>query len=67
MTHIKSISNKIKNKNFLTYGLDKSANFRIENVINNKDYSQFNLSINLPGQKKDYIKNYNYRLLVYIT
>ena len=53
---IKSISNKIKNKNFLTYGLDRSANFRIENVINNKDYSQFNLSINLPGQKKDYIK-----------
>ena len=40
----------------MTYGLDRSANFRIENVINNKDYSQFNLSINLPGQKKDYIK-----------
>ena len=53
---IKSISKKIKNKNFLTYGLEKNANFRIKNVIYKKEYSLFDLIISLPGQKINYIK-----------
>ena len=53
---IKEISNKIKNKNFLTYGLDKNANFKIDNIIYKKDYSQFDLIITLPGQKSVHLK-----------
>ena len=52
----KEISNKIKNKNFLTYGLDKNANFKINNIIYNKNYSQFDLIITLPGQKSVHLK-----------
>ena len=43
---------KIKNKNFLTYGLYKDSNFRILNILQKKNLSQFDLLINLPGKKK---------------
>ena len=47
----KEIINKSKNKNILTYGIDHKSNFRIKNIIQNKNFSKFNLSINVPGQK----------------
>ncbi len=42
----------IKNKNFLTYGLNKNSNFKILNILQKKNLSQFDLLINLPGKKK---------------
>ena len=48
----KEILKKIKNKNFYTYGLTKNSNFQIINVVQKKFFSQFNLSINIPGNNK---------------
>ena len=48
----KEILKKIKNKNFYTYGLAKNSNFQITNVVQKKFFSQFNLSINIPGNNK---------------
>jgi len=48
----KEILKKIKNKNFYTYGLAKNSNFKITNVVQKKFFSQFNLSINIPGNNK---------------
>ena len=48
----KEILKKIKNKNFYTYGLTKNSNFQITNVVQKKFFSQFNLSINIPGNNK---------------
>ena len=48
----KEILNKIKNKNFYTYGLDNNSNFRIFNVLQNKLFSQFDLSIKIHGNNK---------------
>ncbi len=54
--NIKNILPKIKNKNFYTYGLSKQSNFIIENVIQNKSYSKFDVKIKIPGKTK-IIKN----------
>ena len=45
------------NKNFLTYGIDTKSNFRIKNIIYKKNFSQFSLSISIPGKTKDEIRN----------
>ena len=41
----------LKIKNFLTYGINKKSNFYINNIIQSKNYSLFNLKIKLPGKK----------------
>ena len=51
------IIKKIKIKNFYTYGLNAKSNFQIINIIQNKNFSKFNLKIRLPGKKKYFIKN----------
>jgi len=48
----KEILTKLKNKNFYTYGVEKNSNFRILNIIQNKFFSQFDLSIKIPGKIK---------------
>tara|TARA_Y100000590_G_scaffold453747_1_gene599358 strand:+ start:3524 stop:4915 length:1392 start_codon:yes stop_codon:yes gene_type:complete len=48
----KEILKKIKNKNYYTYGINKSANFKILNIFQRKFFSQFDLKINIPGNKK---------------
>ena len=53
---LKSTLSKIKNKNFYTYGLDKKSNFKIENILQNKSYSKFDVKIKIPGKIKA-IKN----------
>ena len=53
---LKSTLSKIKNKNFYTYGLDKKSNFMIENILQNKSYSKFDVKIKIPGKIKA-IKN----------
>ncbi len=60
---IKKIIPKIKNKNFLTYGFSKKANFNIFNSTYRKDYSIFDLKISLLGQKKIIIKNIKLNLM----
>ena len=55
--NIKSIINKINHKNYLTYGKDKSSNYRIYNIRQNINNSTFNIKITLPGQKTKNIKN----------
>ena len=54
---------KLKNKNFYTYGLSKNSNYLINNVRLVKEYSKFDLVINLPNKKKRIIKNFKIPLL----
>ncbi|RPG57740.1 MAG: UDP-N-acetylmuramate--L-alanine ligase [Flavobacteriales bacterium TMED235] len=53
----KSIISKLKNTNYLTYGVDKKSNFRILNISQNILYSKFDIKINIPGKKEKYLKN----------
>ena len=47
---------KSKNKNFYTYGKDKTSNFQIINIKQNFKLSSFDMKINIPSKKK-IIKN----------
>ena len=51
--NIKEVIKKTKNKNFYTYGLSKDANFHITNTLQKEKYSEFNLKIKIPGNKKE--------------
>ncbi len=51
--NIKDVIKKTKNKNFYTYGLSKNANFHITNTLQKEKYSEFNLKIKIPGNKKE--------------
>ena len=62
-SEIKKIISKINNKNFLTYGFSKKANFKILNPIYNKDFSIFDLKINVPGSKSKNIKKIKLNLI----
>ncbi len=57
------ICNKIKIKNFYTYGTNKKANFLIKNIRQLKEFSQFCIDVRLPGKKKISIKNIKIPLL----
>ena len=59
----KEIISKLKIKNFHTYGVDKKSQFRIKNIFQLKEYSIFDLTINLPGKKNYIIKNIKIPLL----
>lgn len=48
----KDVLKQVKNKNYYTYGVSKNSNFRITNVLQKKYFSQFNLLINISGNKK---------------
>jgi UDP-N-acetylmuramate--alanine ligase len=43
---------KIKIKNFYTYGINSKSQFYIKNVKQVKEFSEYDLAINLPGKKK---------------
>ncbi|MBD1160653.1 UDP-N-acetylmuramate--L-alanine ligase, partial [Pelagibacterales bacterium SAG-MED15] len=53
----REIIKKLKNKNFYTYGTKYNSNFQINNILQNKNFSKFNLKILMPGKKKFFIKN----------
>ncbi len=53
----------IKNKNFYTYGEDLKSNFLIKNLMQKKEITQFDLTVNLPNKKKQIIKNIKIPLL----
>ena len=50
--NINEILNKIKNKNFYTYGINKNSNFQILNVSQKINFSSFDIKINIPANKK---------------
>nr|MBC8304992.1 UDP-N-acetylmuramate--L-alanine ligase [Pelagibacterales bacterium] len=43
----KEIIKKLKIKNFYTYGTDKNSQFRIKNILQSKEFSQFDINIKL--------------------
>ena len=57
------ILKKIKIKNYYTYGTNPNSQFRIKNVKQYKDYSQFNVLVSLPGKKKLSLTNIKIPLL----
>ena len=54
---------KIKIKNYYTYGTNPKSQFHIQNVKPAKDFSEYNLSIKLPGKKNISIKKIKIPLL----
>ena len=61
--NIQKILNKIKNKNILTYGESKKANYQITKIKYNSDSTIFDLSFKDREKKKKKIKNINVKLL----
>ena len=53
----REILKNIKNVNLSTYGTNKNSNFQILNIVQNKDYSKFDLKISILGTKARFIKN----------
>ena len=54
---------KIKIKNFYTYGINSKSQFYIKNVKQVKEFSEYDLAINLPGKKKTIISKIKIPLL----
>ena len=61
--NLRKLSNKIKNKNILTYGENKKANYRISNIKYKIDFSIFDLNYKDIHQKNKKIKNIKLKLL----
>jgi UDP-N-acetylmuramate--alanine ligase len=61
--NLKSILSKCKSNNYLTYGFNKNANYRICNIKKKENYSIFDLKIKIPGDKLHKIKNIKVKLL----
>ena len=61
--NIRQILNKIKNKNILTYGESKKANYQISKIKYNFDSTSFDLSFIDREKKNKKIKNINVKLL----
>ena len=59
----KSIINKIKNQNIITYGLNQKSNFRIKNIKLQSNISIFDLEVNLPNQGKKIYKSFKIPLI----
>ena len=57
------IINKLKSKNFYTYGLNSKSNFLIKNIKQSVNFSDFDLIVNLPNKKKTIIKKLRIPLL----
>ena len=61
--NIKNILKKIKNKNILTYGFNKKADYLISKARYNTGYSLFDLTFKNLNNKKITIKNINLKLI----
>ena len=46
------IISKLKSHNYYTYGLNPKSNFLIKNIKQEKDFTEFDLIVNLPNKKK---------------
>jgi len=54
---------KLKSQNFYTYGRNARSNFLINNIRQNKKFTEFNLLVNVPNKKKLFIKKIKIPLL----
>jgi len=54
---------KIKSKNFYTYGVNSKSQFCIKNIKQVKDFSEYDLAVNLPGKKNVVINSIKIPLL----
>jgi len=61
--NIRHLLNKSKNKNFLTYGFNKNANYQILNVKKKTSHSIFDLKIKVGNQKNLTVNNLQVNLL----
>ena len=61
--NLKNILNKIKAKNYLTYGFDNKANYQIIKKNYSIDNSSFDLKIKTHGSRKVIIKNISLNLI----
>ena len=59
----KDLLSKLKMKNYYTYGIDHKSHFFIKNIKQEKEYSQYDLAINLPGKKNLTIRKIKLPLL----
>ena len=59
----RSILNKIKNQNILTYGVNEKSNFHIKNINLKTNLSKFDLEVNLPNQDKKVLKSFKIPLI----
>jgi len=59
----RSIINKIKNQNIITYGLNEKSNFVIKNIKLRSNISIFDLEVNLPNQIKKIYKSFKIPLI----
>jgi len=61
--NVKKILSKIKNKNILTYGENKKANYKVKNIKYNFDSTSFSLSFKDKDKKIKEYKNITVKLL----
>ena len=54
---------RIKIKNFYTYGINSKSQFRIKNIKQLKEFSEYDLAINLPGKRNIVINKIKIPLL----
>ncbi len=54
---------KIKNKNIYTYGTNVKSNFLIKNIKQGKEFTEYNLFVNLPNKRKINLKKIKIPLL----
>jgi UDP-N-acetylmuramate--alanine ligase len=59
----KELLKKLKIKNYYTYGISSKSQFYIKNIKQAKEFSEFDLSIKLPGKKNILIKKIKIPLL----
>ena len=57
------ILKNLNSQNIYTYGKNIKSNFLIQNIKQNKTYTEFNLKINLPNKKQKFIKKIKIPLL----
>ena len=61
--NLKSLLHNCKTKNFLTYGFDRNANYRITNIKRKINYSAFDMIIKISNNKTYKIKNIKVNLI----
>ncbi len=59
----KELIKELKNQNLYTFGTNVNSNFLIKNIKQSKQYTKFDLHINVPNKKKNQIKNIQIPLL----
>ena len=56
----RNLIKRLNNKNFYTYGTNVRSNFYIGNIKQSRQYSEFDIKINLPNKNHFILKHINY-------